>query len=62
MPDKVIRQDTFTTRDLPEKHQFDYWREQIAPMIDVHEPMIRALAHPMRVLLPRLKDMTSARS
>ena len=38
MPDKVIREDTFTTRDQPEKHQFDLWREQIAPLIDVWRP------------------------
>jgi AraC-like DNA-binding protein len=35
MPDRVIREDTFTTRDQPEKHQFDCWREEMAPMIDV---------------------------
>jgi AraC-like DNA-binding protein len=34
MPDKV-REDTFTTRDMPEKEQFDFWREQVSPMLDV---------------------------
>ncbi len=38
MPNRVIREDKFTTCDLPEKQQFEYWREQVAPMLNVSRP------------------------
>src|SRR5262245_44607235 len=37
MPNRIIREDRFTTQGQPEKQQFDLFREQIAPILNVSQ-------------------------